>query len=101
MTTLPRSWGEKASLRRSPSAKEPLQKGQSLATHYLHSYAAQSFDSGEDLHVLRDKIMSFGDPRAYSHTVDVVVHLWITFLFAATDEEGKKQLPLVETIISM
>lgn len=37
MTTLPRSWDEEASQRRSPPAKEPLQKGHSLAPHYLHS----------------------------------------------------------------
>lgn len=55
MTTLPRSWGEEASQRKSPSAKKPLQKGHSLAPYYLHSYTAPSLDSGEAFHMLRNK----------------------------------------------
>lgn len=46
--------------------------------------------------LLTGKNLQFGDPEACLHTVDVLMHLWITFVFAAFYEDEKIQLPLVK-----
>lgn len=52
-------------------------------------------------HLIQEKLLTgkppqFGDPQVCLHTVDVLVHLWITPLLAAFYEDEKTWLPLVK-----
>lgn len=87
MTTLPRSWEEnlpRGHLRLCRSTcrrNTPWHPITSTITQLSHLTQVKLFTR---------KIMQFGDPHAHLHTVNVLVHLCLTFLFAAICEEGEK-----------